>query len=241
MARAETRLAAIPTVLAVSFLAAPAAALTIDSFEDGDFTIASIHAQPHTFVEQTGLSGAAGGVRLVSALTDGAGPAGSGAGALVTTPLDGTVDDGALLASAGYGIKTDFQFIYDAVAGGVNDTTAGALKLDLSPYDAIRIDSTGVAEGVTAHLTVWTQTGVGFGFTLPFTIGTTLLPLDGLGLSLSKVQSIRVRLNDIDLTDLITVTNISAVAPAQVAQVPEPGSALLLAGGLLALALQRKG
>jgi hypothetical protein len=56
-----------------------------------------------------------------------------------------------------------------------------------------------------------------------------LLPLDGFGaFDLSKVRAIRIRLNDVELGDSFTISNVAAV--------PEPGSALLLALGLLGLA-----
>ena len=229
--RSESRPALAAAVLAAALVAAsgtPAHAVTIDSFEDGDFTITAVYGDPQVAAEQSGLTGAAGGVRLVTAVAGGAGPVGSGAASLATT----AADDGVLLSTLGYAVNTDFQFVYDGVSNGVNDTNSGSLNLDLSPFTAIQIDSVGVVDGVSAHLSVWTKSGTGFGFTLPFTSGVMLLPLDGFALNLNSVKAIRIRLNDIDATDVLTITNISAV--------PEPGTALLLAAGLLGLALGRE-
>ncbi len=220
---------AFAALLAALLAAVPAAALTIDSFEAGDFDVQAAWGAGTISAEQSGIAGTAGGVRLVRVRANGAGPFGSARATLATT----SGDDGATLSSVGLGVVGTFHLVYDGVANGGNDGIGGALGLDLSGFDAIEIASAGVASGVTVQLSLWTGSGAGFGSVLPFTTGTASIPLSGFALDLSDVRSLLLTFDDVDALDLFSLSDVSAVTP-------EPGSGLLLGAGLAGLAVRRR-
>ncbi len=228
-------LRALAVLLFASSLAYPATGLTIDNFEEGDFSVTDTTIPAGTtFGEVSGLAGAntVGGVRLVRALAAGGV---SGTAALVTTGAD----DGAAISVAGPPLNlglADFAFIYDGVAGGLtNSGSAGTLGLDFSLVSSVEVAMSAPAVVGFMRLTLWTSTdnaSTGFQAILN---GNNSLLIDGnlLALDLTDIQAILIAVTDLNIGEAPTVFDIST------ATVPEPGTALLMAVGLVGLAIRR--
>ena len=224
------RIRTLLILLSAALIAPAATALTIDNFEEGDFTVLDpFNPATPTFGEQTGLSPAnvAGGTRLVrvNAL-----PFGTATAALLTTGLD----DGALLSSTSEGA---FAFIYDGVAGGTNNGSLGALNLDLSQFSSIDVNISTLPSGADIRLTMWDGTqsrSTGF---QNIVNGVNSLAIDGglLALDLTNIKAIQVALSDLTTTPA-TILDISAVPIV----VPEPTTGLLLMLGLAGVAVARR-
>lgn len=234
-----------PVLLALMLTAAlaqPAASLTIDNFEEGNFNVVDytasyplplpIPATPtFTDFEGAGLatSNVIGGVRLVRSAQSGA-TLGVATSALATTPAD----DSAAFSYVADAGTADFSLIYDGTANGVNDGNAGALGLDLSAFSAFQIDAVTVGVTSTVAVQIW-STSVSRISTVPLLNGATLIPLSNfININLADIQSIRVLLSGIDPGEAPLITNISAVP------VPEPAAALLVAAGLVVMGMTRK-
>ena len=229
------------TALAVSlaaalFLAQPAASLVIDNFEEGLFTYTDTSATfGPTFNEESGLANAnvRGGVRLVrqqAETTDELVPAVSTA-VLVSSA---SPDDSAVLSVTGLPDTTaSFEFIYDGIANLALDSASGNLNLDLSGYDSF--DITAVAATVVAdvRVTLWSSVAVSQSSITPLVDGITSFALSNFTVNLSDIQSIRVAISGIEPGETVNLSNIAVV-------VPEPTPGLLVAAGLVALALRRR-
>ena len=227
----------IPVLLGLTLaaLAVPAAALTIDNFESGNFNITddSTTATP-TLGEQSGLlsTDVVGGVRLVSTLGSAGGiGVATAAAALATLPV---VDDGAALSvvvappGAGTG---QFQFIYDGSANSVNNGTGGSLNLNLSGLTSFDITSTLSNVTANAQVTLYSSTTSRDG-NVALVNGTASIPMSTFTLNLADNPAIRVWITGLDVGEAPIITNIAAT--------PEPTTGLLLAMGLVGLGMRRR-
>jgi hypothetical protein len=224
------------TLALAAALAQPAASLTIDNFEEGNFNVADYTASfpvalpipaPPSFTDFEGAglatSNVIGGVRLVRSGQSGA-TWGVATSALATTPAD----DSAAFSYVADAGTAEFSFIYDGVANGVNDGGAGALGLDLSAFSNFQIDATAVGVTATVGVQLFTTSNTQLS-SVPLVNGATLIPLSNFNhVNLADIQAIRVRLSDLDPGEVPLITNISL-------PVPEPAAGLLVAAGLVVM------
>ncbi len=224
-----------PIALAVSLaavLAQPAASLTIDNFEQGDFNVQDDTTTPAAslgLVSALSPANVVGGSRLVQSQA-------TGTVAVATAQLTTTAlpDDGASLSAVGVGAVGNFAFIYDGVSNLAIDGTSGALGLDLSAFSDIRIDAVAAAVTASVQVQMWSST-TQTSSAVPLVNGVTLIPLSGFNtLDLSDIRAIRVDLLGIDPLEIAVINNISVEA------VPEPGTGALIAAGLVGLAIRRR-
>jgi PEP-CTERM motif-containing protein len=227
------KLQAVAVLLFAAMVAPSASGLPIDNFEEGDFLVADTGIPlAATAGEQSGLvtSNVAGGVRLVRATAQGLTAAGSAT--LVTTGGD----DSVILATTSVGGTTDYQFIYDGIAGGnANSGIAGALALDLSAFSVIEVNASVLLAGPVIRLSLWTSTSTASTAFKPLVNGVNSFSLTtgGFGaLNLADIQAIQVSLQDISPASAVGITNIQAI--------PEPTTALLLSLGLVGIGAVRR-
>jgi PEP-CTERM motif-containing protein len=228
------RTRSLTALLFTSLLASAAPALTIDNFEEGDFTVTDTSPPlgVATLGEQSGLSSSntAGGVRLVRSLAEGTG---SATAALTTTGGD----DSAALSTTTEG---NYSFIYDGIAGGnTNSGSAGTLNLDLSTSNSIVVSiSTPIPTAAVMRMTLWDATSSRSTAFRPVVNGDNSMDLTGgiLLLDLTSIKAIQIALQQIDPATGLTISNISAEATA----VPEPTTALLLSLGIVGFAVARR-
>ena len=226
------RIRCLTALLSAALIAPAATALTIDNFEEGDFSVVDT-APPlgsPTAGEQSGLAGtnAMGGVRLVRSTGTAAGTA---TAALVTSGAD----DGALLSTTGEGT---FNFIYDGVAGGTSNGTLGTLNLDLSTFSTIEVIVSTPVTGADIRLTMWDSAisrSTGF---QNLVNGVNSIAIDGglLALNLADIKALQIAITDIGPSTSATIFDISAVPIAA----PEPSTGLLVLFGLTGVAAARR-
>ncbi|TMA36313.1 MAG: PEP-CTERM sorting domain-containing protein [Deltaproteobacteria bacterium] len=230
-------LVTVAALLFAVLLAPSARGLTIDNFEEGDFLVTDPGSPAAaTSAEQSGLltSNVLGGVRLVRATAGGGTAANVATAALTTTGLD----DSVLLSHVGVNTDSTFVFIYDGVAGGTANNSAGTLNLDLSAALSIDITATAPVGGAHARVILWTSTtsqGTAFD---PLVNGVTSFPLSTFGLlNLADIRQIQVTISDVSAANAVAVTHIEAVGGVVV---PEPSTGLLVGLGLFGLAVGRR-
>jgi hypothetical protein len=222
----------LAVLLFASTLALPATSLTIDNFEEGDFVVVdtTVPAGP-TQGEQSGMAphNTAGGVRLVRSLAAGGV---TGTSTLVTTGGD----DGALMTVTGSPAGlTDFTYIYDGIANGLSDGNAGTLNLNLTGAPSIDVQVSlplPIGAGFL-RVTMWDSTiNRSSGFQQITNGGNSIL-IDGtlLDLDLTDINAILIAVTDLNPGETVNMLHISTV--------PEPGTALLMAVGLLGMAIRR--
>jgi len=233
---------AVALVLA-AVLAQPAAAIQIDNFEEMNFTftddVTGLTGLGPTFGENAGLQFANvwGGVRLVRIIASSDGTltgAAVGTAALVTTPLD----DGAALSVVGVPeAHANYEFIYDGVPNGEADGRFGTLGLDLTPATSIDISATHLNAVATVQIALSSSVSTQFSAVVPLANGITSFALAAFTiLDLTDINQIRVLISGIDLGEAV-VLNYIATTPDIV---PEPGTGLLVAFGLVGVALRRR-
>lgn len=126
-------------------LAQGAGALTVDDFEEGDFSVGPQAAGPPAEAEQTGLDPAnvVGGTRHVAVLSSG--PSLSSASLATTAGPDSGSFSTPVPNPPGCPFPTGcggfFTLIYDGLANLTDDASAGDLGLDLSGFEAIEVDA----------------------------------------------------------------------------------------------------
>jgi len=212
-------------------LASPAVAVTIDNFEEGAITLLDDSTTlGATFEEQSGLDTAnvAGGVRLVTATASGTLEVpGTASATLAPLPL---VDDSVLLTASLSGV---FSFFYDGIADGVPQTTDGGLGLVLDG-NRFRVDLPAVT-GTDAELrvTLWDSDSISNSLFHDAVTGSVdILFSEFSGIDFSDIQTIRLSVVEVLNGASLTITNFATI--------PEPGTGLLLATGLLGLAARRR-
>jgi len=224
----------------VAMLAQPAASLVIDNFEEGNFNVTDdvtpLTGIGPTFGENSGLQwvNTWGGVRLVRVIAASTGAA-TGAAVLATTPLD----DAAALSVVGVPDGgADFEFIYDGVANGTPDGRFGALDLDLTPATGIDVSVTTVGTvTATIQLALSSSIATQFSAQVPLVNGLNSFLLSGFNiLDLSDIQQVRLLIAGIDLGEIVQMNYIATVPDI----VPEPGTGLLVAIGLVGVAIRRR-
>jgi hypothetical protein len=209
----------------------PAAALTIDDFEDGDFAITdTTPAGPPATDSQGSLAGVLGGSR------EGSVNLASGVSASLS------VSGGALTASADNPAVIFFQVRYDGIANGVVDAT-GAFTVDLTEGGIndrfiLEVISLIGATDVTIALSE-PGTSVVTVETFPVTaIGTVeILFADFPSMAdFTNVDSVLLQAGG----GGGTFANGERISFGSFEAVPEPGSVLLLAAGLAGLAARHR-
>lgn len=208
---------------ALALSPAATAVTIVDSFEAGPFTVSDVSdGLIFTLDEQSGLStgDVVGGTRLVRVFARGTSGAIGATASLTTTPGP----DSVVLTTE---VESDFYFIYDGIADGAPNARQGALNLDLTTDNRLQIELTGSAASL--DVTIWDGNGSGTTDTVVPVVGVNEIALADLRIDLADVRTIRIRLRNV--SEETTVAYVRAV--------PEPGTASLLAFGLLGLASAR--
>jgi hypothetical protein len=242
------RLSTLLVAFVAIALALPASAIVIDDFESGDFLLNDDGTSPApTFAEQA--AGVVGGVRLVSASADG-GPADVATASLTTS---GGPD--SLLLSYGSFTQAAFTLTYDGIPGGTPNLTPpppGTINPALAAAGGILFEVGATTAGATVNAYLYStflfdgvnqttaflhihQTGpvaISAGYNSIYFDYSSFLGLLG-PINPADIHAIRFQIQNVAPGNTLAIQNISSV-------IPEPGTAALLAMGLVGMAARRK-
>jgi len=205
-----------------------ASALTIDDFENEEFSMTDTTVSGILRTTQSGVAGVLGGSRE-SFVSYAPAPGGPG------TTL--AVAGGLALATAGSGSSGGHGFVYDGLANSATDGSGGALGADLSALDRFVVEVVAVVK-VDGQVDVTVALNDSDSFSVAPVVATSVGLLEIPFASFSGIDFSDIR--SITLTTNGTVGANESLSIGSFIAVPEPTTALLLLAGLLGIALRQR-